>query len=314
MTSRPEPSATRVLLAFAAVYVIWGSTYLFIRIALDTMPPFVMAGMRFLIAGVLTLGWALYQKAPAPSPGDYRMGLLTGVLMLSAGNGSVVWAEQHTPSGRVALVVATTPVWMVLVDWARRGGTRPNRYELLGLAIGLGGVAILIGPDVMTLGTGSKEVMGELIVLFGACSWGLGSLVSKYTTAHTTPTMRTALQMLTAGVLLTSVALVRGEWATFSPAAVSLKSWASLAYLVTFGSLVAFTAYIWLLRVVSPAKAGTYAYVNPAVAVLLGWLFAGEGFTARTAVASAVIIAGVALVTLARSATPAPAQSAETTS
>ncbi len=304
-------TASQVVLAFVAVYVIWGSTYLAIRWAEEGgLPPFLMAGARFVIAAALMFAWARRQGAALPAAADVRLGVVTGMMMLTAGNGTVVWSEQFVPSGRVALVVATVPVWMVLVDWARPGGHRPSALELAGLAIGLGGVAYLIGPEALALGQGdARLLLGEVAALAGSASWGIGSLVARYGTGHATPAMRTTLQMATAGVVLSTVALLHGDWRSFDPAAVTAKAWWSFAYLVTFGSLIGFSAYVWLLRVVSPAKASTYAYVNPAVAVFLGWLLAGEPLTLRMLWASAIIIAGVALVTVAK-ALPMPSAKA----
>lgn len=307
MSSSP-PATSRIVAAFLAVYVVWGSTYLGIRVALESMPPYVMAGTRFFAAAALMTAYAFATKAPRPDAQDLRTGLLTGLLMLSAGNGTVTWASQYTASGRIALVVAMTPVWMTLFDWARPGGTRPAKLELVGLVVGFLGVAWLIGPDALGGAHDANVWLGELLVLVGSMSWGGGSLLTRYARGRTTPAMRTALQMWVAGVVLTSVALARGEWHTFDYTAVSARSWLAWGYLVTFGSLVGFTAYVWLLKVVSPPKAATYAYVNPAVALFLGWWLLDEPITSRTLAASAVIISGVAAVTLARRpALPAPA-------
>lgn len=304
--SGSPPSTSRIVAAFLAVYVVWGSTYLGIRVALESMPPYVMAGTRFLASAALMTGYALWARAPRPDGADLRTSVLTGLLMLSAGNGTVTWASQYTASGRIALMVALTPVWMTLFDWARPHGVRPAALEMLGLVIGFLGVAWLIGPDAWG-GAHDATILGaELLVVAGSMSWGGGSLLTRYAKGRTTAAMRTALQMWVAGAVLSSVALVRGEWPRLDPAAVTLRSWLAWGYLVTFGSLVGFSAYVWLLKVVTPTKAATYAYVNPAVALFLGWWLLDEPVTARTLAASGVIIGGVALVTLARRPAPLP--------
>ena len=305
--SDAAPATARIVAAFLAVYVVWGSTYLGIRVALESMPPYVMAGTRFFASAALMTAWALRARAPRPDRQDLRTGLLTGLLMLSVGNGTVTWASQYTVSGRIALVVALTPVWMTLFDWARPQGVRPARLELAGLVVGFLGVAWLIGPDAWG-GTHDATVFGaELLVVAGSMSWGGGSLLTRYARGRTTPAMRTALQMWVAGAALSAVAIVRGEWGALDLSAVTLRSWLAWGYLVTFGSLVGFSAYVWLLKVVTPAKAATYAYVNPAVALFLGWWLLDEPLSSRTIAASAVIIGGVAAVTLARRPAPVPA-------
>jgi drug/metabolite transporter (DMT)-like permease len=256
--------------------------------------------------------YALWRRAPAPDAKDLRTSVLTGLLMLSAGNGTVTWATQFVPSGRIALLVATTPVWMTIFDWARPGGVRPSLGEAAGLLVGLSGVALLIGPEAFSGVTTPAALGGQLLALVGACSWAAGSLLTRYSAGRTTAAMRTALQMWVAAAVLSSVALVRGEWHGFALESVSTRSWLAWWYLVTFGSLVGFTAYVWLLKVVSPSKAATYAYVNPAVALALGWAIGGEPLTGRTLAASAVIIGGVALVTIAKRPAPLPAPKTHT--
>lgn len=311
-SSAPSPSTARILAAFAAVYVIWGSTYLGIRIGIESIPPYVLAGTRFAASAVLMTAYALWRRAPAPDARDVRTGVLTGLLMLSAGNGTVTWATQFVPSGRIALLVATTPVWMTIFDWARRGGVRPSLGEVAGLLVGLSGVALLIGPDAWTGAATPAALGGQLLALVGACSWAAGSLFTRYSAGRTTAAMRTALQMWVAAVVLTTVAALRGEWQGFVLSQVSLRSWIAWWYLVLFGSLIGFTAYVWLLKVVSPSKAATYAYVNPAVALALGWAIAGEPLSTRTLTASAIIIGGVALVTIAKRPAPPPAPNPHT--
>lgn len=286
------PAVVRVLLAFAAVYVIWGSTYLAIRFAIETIPPFTMAGARFLTAGALLYGWARARGVPRPTRRQLRDGAVVGAFLLLGGNGAVVWAEQWVPSGLAALLVATVPLWMVILDWLQGGGARPSPGIGFGLVWGLAGVALLTGG----LGAEAFEpraLVGGLVILGGSLSWAAGSIYARSATVPTAPRMATAVQMLAGGALLTVAGAGAGEWAGFDPGAVSLRSAAALAYLIVFGALVAYSAYIWLLGVTTAARVSTYAYVNPVVALLLGWALADEPLTPRTLVAAGVILSAV---------------------
>lgn len=297
----PAPARWAVLGAFAAVYLIWGSTYLAIRIAIETLPPFLMAGGRFLVAGGLLYAWLRLRGAARPELRHWVSASVSGGLMLLGGNGGVVWAEQYVPSGLAALIVAMVPLWMVLFDWLRPGGERPGRPILLGLLVGLAGVVVLVGPE-EAAAQGAVPWIPALVLLCASASWSLGSLWSRRAELPRSPLLGTALQMLGGGALLTLFALVRGEAGAVDPAAWSARSLAALAYLVVFGSLVGFTCYVWLLKVSTPAKAATYAYVNPIVAVVLGWAIVDEPLTWRVGVAGALVVGAVALVTTARAA------------
>ena len=288
------PSRARVYSAFAAVYVIWGSTYLAIHFALETLPPFLMAAARFLAAGGLLYAWARLRGVPAPGRPEWRSAIVVGGLLFLGGNGAVVWAQQYVPSGVAALVVAIEPILFVLLDGMRRR-KRPRRTVMIGLALGLVGVAVLIGPGKL-LGGGRVDPTAALVLVAGAFCWAVGSLLSRGFRMPESPAMATALTLLGGGALLLVASLLRGELAAFDPALVSGRSLLALFYLISFGSLVAFTAYLWILRVATPARAATYAYVNPVVAVLLGWAFAGESLTARMAIAAAIIVGSVALI------------------
>ena len=291
---------SRVITAFGSVYLIWGSTYLAIRYAVATIPPFLMGGARFLTAGVILYVWARQRGARPPTRSQWRAACLTGVLLLVCGNGAVIWAEQHIASGIVALIVAVVPLWMVLLDWLRPGGTRPRSAVFLGLALGLGGLALLIGPDAFTgQRAGGVGVWIALVPVLGSLFWALGSIVSRYAARPASSTLATGMQMLAGGAAFLVVSALTAELRHFDVHAVATSSIVGLLYLVTFGSLAGFTAYIYLLGATTPAKVSTYAYVNPVVAVILGWAIAGEPFTARTALAAAVILAGVAIITLA---------------
>ncbi|MFN2386418.1 MAG: EamA family transporter [Thermoanaerobaculia bacterium] len=294
MAETAPPARSRVYAAFAAVYVIWGSTYLAIHFALDTLPPFLMAAARFLAAGALLYGWARFRGTPAPGGAQWRPAIVVGGLLFLGGNGAVVWAQQYVPSGVAALLVAIEPMLFVLLDGMRRR-ERPRGTVMIGLVLGLLGVAVLIGPGKL-LGGGRVDPTAALVLVVGAFCWAVGSLLSRGARMPESPVMATALTLLGGGALLLVASLVRGEFAGFDPAAVSARSFLALLYLISFGSLVGFTAYLWILRVATPARAATYAYVNPVVAVLLGWAFAGESLTARMAVAAAVIVGSVALI------------------
>jgi drug/metabolite transporter (DMT)-like permease len=291
-----HPARLPVLLAFAAIYVIWGATYLAIRFAIETVPPLLMAAVRFLIAGGALYAWLRWRGAARPAATHWRAAAMVGAFMLLGGNGAVVWAEQRVPSGVTALLVAMVPLWMVLIDWARPGGVRPTLLVAAGLALGLAGLALLIGPEQL-LGGARTDHAGALVLALGCLSWSLGSVYSRHAPLPSSPQLATAMEMLAGGALLLVASLARGEWPLLDPHAVSLRSLAALGFLVVFGSLVAFSAYIWLLRQTTPARVSTYAYVNPVVAMLLGWAFAGEPLSARTLLAAAVIVAGVVLIT-----------------
>ena len=308
-TQRPPKRAT-VIAAFAAVYVIWGSTYLFIKYAIETMPPWLMAGTRFGLAGALLYGWVRLRGTDAPSRGAWRTAMITGPLLLLGGNGAVVWAEQRVPSGITALLVAMVPLWMVLVDWLRPGGLRPRWLTGLGIAIGLGGLVILVGPAALAGHAGNIDLRGAGVLVFGSLSWAIGSIVARQSERPSSPLLATAIQMLCGGAALVIAGLVSGEAAQVNLAAITLRSLLSYVYLVLFGSLVGYTAYVYLLGATTAARVSTYAYVNPVVAVFLGWMFASEPITARTLVAAAVILVGVATITLAGSASRSATQSA----
>ncbi|HEV8631542.1 MAG TPA: drug/metabolite exporter YedA [Thermoanaerobaculia bacterium] len=322
MTAAARRSRLKVAAAFAAVYVLWGSTYLAIRFALETLPPFWMASSRFLIAGSLLYVWARRRGAAPPQRLHWRSALIVGGLLLLGGNGGVVWAEQRVPSGLAALLVATVPLWMVMLDGAGRGWRRPATQVLLGVALGLAGVALLVGPGRFAGGRG-VDPLGAVVLIAASLSWTAGSLYSRRAPLPASPLLGTAMQMLGGGACLAVAGLVAGEWHRLDLAAASQRSLLAVAYLVVFGSLVGFTAYAWLLRVSTPPLVATYAYVNPVVAVLLGWAFAGEPVTARTLVAAAVIVGAVMLITThrarpravaspPRSQTPTPQVDAET--
>jgi drug/metabolite transporter (DMT)-like permease len=312
MPSRTLPRpGWRIVAAFAAVYLIWGSTYLAIRFAIETLPPFLMAGTRFLLAGALLHLWARVRGAPAPERAHWAPSLLLGALFFLVGNGGVVWAEQRVPSGLAALLVAVTPVWTAVFEW-RRGGAAPSFGTVTGLVAGLTGVALLVAPG--QLGSGMPiSLPGAAACMISSMGWSLASVLSRGRRLPESPAIASSLQMLCGGGLLATAGLLTGEGAAVHLHAITPRSVLALCYLIVFGSLVAFTAFTWLLRVSTVSRVATCAYVNPVVAVLLGWAVAGERLTIRTVVAAAVIIGAVVLLTTARSRRPALSQSGPVT-
>lgn len=289
-----------MIAAFAAVYVIWGSTYLAIKFAIETLPPFLMSGVRFLIAGAALTIWARWRGGAArPAREHWRSAIVVGALLFLGGNGGVVWAEQFIPSGLAALLVATEPLWIVLLSWLRPGGKRPAGLTALGLAAGFGGVWLLIGPGIAAGGgaAGGAATLGVIAVIAAAFSWALGSIYSLRAPFPESPFLTSGMQMLAGGALLSLLGLFSGEWARVDVGRASALSIGAFLYLIVFGSIIAFTAYSWLLRVATPARAATYAYVNPVVAVLLGWALAGESLTPRMLLGAGIIVASVALLT-----------------
>jgi drug/metabolite transporter (DMT)-like permease len=290
-------SALKVALALGAVYVIWGSTYLAIRFAIETIPPFLMAGARYVTAGALLYGWARLRGAPRPSLLHWRSATVIGAFLLLVGNGGVVWAEQRVDSGLAALLISTEPIWIVLLVWLRAGRQqRPNPRVVAGLLLGFTGLVMLVRPS----GSAGIDPVGATALVLASLSWAWGSLYGMRAPLPASPLATTGMQMLAGGGLLLTASALTGEPARFALAEVSARSALALAYLVVFGAIVAFTAYVWLLRVAPPVLVSTYAYVNPVVAVFLGWAMAGEPLTAGTLTAAAVILGGVALISTAQ--------------
>jgi drug/metabolite transporter (DMT)-like permease len=294
------PSRTALVLAFAAIYVIWGSTYLGIRVAVETMPPFTMAGVRFVLAGGLLFAFLRWRGAAWPTARQWWSNAIIGAFLLLGGNGCVAWAEQFVPSGVTALLIGVQPLFFVLTEWAWPGGTRPTAAIMAALLLGFAGVAWLAAPW-QSVREGGIDLAGVLAVLGACVSWAIGSIYSRHARHGAEPLLASSLQMLTGGATLLLVAALHGDLAQFHPAAVSTRSWAALAYLIGCGSLVGFSTFVWLIKHSTPARVSTYAYVNPIVAVFLGWLILDEPVTGRTLAASAVIIAAVVMITLQKS-------------
>jgi len=299
-------SRNSIIAAYAAVYIIWGSTYLGIRFAIQTIPPFLMGGVRFFIAGVILFTIMRMKGARKPTAVQWRNTAIVGAGLILGGNGMVLWAEQYVPSGLTALLVAILPFWMALLDWVRPGGRRPTIGVSIGLIVGVIGLIFLIGPSALHPGSapdasGGVVLFGALGLMFGSLCWAFGSLFAQHSDLPESALLSTSMQMICGGFLLFVVALIRKEHMQFDLAEVSTRSLIAFLYLIFIGALVAYSAYVWLLTVQPPSRVSTYAYVNPVVAVFLGWALAGEALTLRTAIASAIIIAGVILITTARS-------------
>ncbi len=293
-------SRAQIIAAFASIYLIWGSTYLAISYAVETIPPFIMGGIRFVVSGAMLYLWARYRGAPRPARLHWRNAIVAGGFLLLGGNGAVVWAEQFVPSGLTALLVSILPFWLVIIEWVRPPRKRPSGAVLVGLFLGFIGIVVLVGQSDVG-GHGDVSPIGALVLILGSLSWAIGSFWSRDAQLPESGLLTTGMEMLGGGALLLIVGAVTGELAHTDIHRISNASAVGLLYLITFGSLLGFTSYIWLLDKVSPARLGTYAYVNPIVAVLLGWAIAGERLSIRTGVAAAIVICAVALITTARS-------------
>ncbi len=299
---RSHASRAQIIAAFASIYLIWGSTYLAISYAVETIPPFIMGGVRFVISGAMLYLWARYRGALKPARLHWRNAIVAGGFLLLGGNGAVVWAEQIVPSGLTALLVSILPFWLVIIEWVRPPHKRPSGAVLLGLVLGFIGIVVLVGPSHIG-GHGDVSPIGALVLILGSLSWAIGSFWSRDAQLPESGLLTTGMEMLGGGSLLLIVGAATGELAHTDIHRVSNASAVGLLYLITFGSLLGFTSFIWLLDKVSPARLGTYAYVNPIVAVLLGWAIAGESLSLRTGLAAAIVICAVAIITYARSTT-----------
>jgi len=298
-------SATLLLIAFAAVYIVWGSTYLAIRIGIESLPPLILAGIRHLTAGLLLYPAVRWKTAIRPTAANWRAAVVTGFLLLFLGNGGVSLAEQTVPSGVAALLVATVSLWLVFLDWLRPRGHQPVPRVVFGLVMGFAGMALLVGPAHLG-GSQRIDPGGAAILVFASFSWACGSLYAKHGGMPSSPMLGVALQSLTGGAILLIAAFFAGEYHAFQFAGVTLRSWLAMGYLIVFGSGIGFSAYLYILHKSTAARVGTYAFVNPVVALFLGWLIASEPITLRTALAAAVILTAVVLVITAPHRTSAP--------
>ncbi|MBI5652454.1 MAG: EamA family transporter [Chloroflexi bacterium] len=291
MSQHTVPARWRVIAAFAAVYLIWGSTYLAMRFAIETIPPFLMGAVRYLGAGALL--YAITRRRGAPTRLHWRDALIVGALLPFGGNGGVIWSQQFVPSSIAALIVATASLWMVLLNWVRGDRVRPTLGVILGIGLGLFGIALLVG-----IGEGGMNYnpIGIIVLLFAALAWASGSLYSRRAHTPADPLQATALQMLVASGLFIIAGIATGEPQRVRLDLVSQRSLFAVGYLIVFGSLIAYSAYVWILRVSTPTRASTYAFVNPVIAVFLGWALGGETITPRTIIATIAIVVAVALI------------------
>ena len=311
-TIEPTPTPKQgapIWLGMLVLYVVWGSTYLGIAIAVDTIPPFLMAAVRFLLAGAILLAWSIAREGRSfvrPSRREWRDSAIVGALLLAGGNGLVAFGEGTVPSGIAALLVALMPVWVAILGGIFLGDRLP-RLAVIGIAVGFAGVAILVGPSAVG-GAGALDPLGLGACLLAPIAWAAGSLfASRRAALPSRPLVATGLQMSLGGLVLAVMAALSGELATFDPAAVTRDSLLAFAYLTVIGSILAFTVYGWMLRAAPLPLVATYAYVNPVVAVILGWLVLGEAIDPRSVLAGAVIVFGVALIITARGRMQRPA-------
>lgn len=296
MTSSARPPAWRLLLAFAIIYVVWGSTYLAIRIGVREIPPFLMAGLRFTVAGVIMWTWMRARGTPSPTLREWRDASILGTLMFLIDYACLFWAEQRVPSGIAAVILAMIPVCITLLEITFLRTQRLTLRLATGLAIGIIGVMVLMNPSA-SLGEAPLDRRGVIALLVSCCGWSIGTIVTKRLTLPASKPMSAAAQMLSGGVQLLVLAAIAGEFTHFRPPNISVAAWSSLLYLIIAGSIIGYTAYVWLLHYESPTKVGTYAYVNPVVAVILGATLGGETLGRRTILGTAFILVSVAAIT-----------------
>lgn len=290
-----QGSSTLVYLSYAAVYIIWGSTFFAIRIAIETLPAILVPALRHLAVGMVFFPVFRSVSGERPNYYQWRTAVLVGVLLLAMGNGGVSWAEKIVPSGIAALLVSTVSLWMVLIDWLRPGGVRPGPRVLGGLVLGFAGMVLLVGPGKLG-GSDRVSPLGAVVLIAASLAWAAGSIYSKHHPLPRSPLLGTGMQCLAGGVTLLLATVVSGELHGFRFSQVSSRSWLALGYLAIFGSAVGFSAYVYILKHSSATRVATYAFVNPVVALILGWSFGGEALSPRTMLASGIILAAVLLV------------------
>lgn len=296
MTSSVRPAPWKLLLAFAIIYLVWGSTYLAIRIGVREIPPFLMAGLRFTVAGFVMWGWMRVTGTPSPTLREWRDATVLGTLMFLIDYACLFWAEQRVPSGVAAVILAMIPVCITLLEIAFLRTQRLTLRLALGLAIGIVGVVVLMNPSA-SLGEAPLDHRGVIALLVSCCGWSIGTIVTKRLKLPESKPMSAAAQMLSGGVQLLALAAIAGEFTHFRAQDISSGAWFSLIYLIIAGSIIGFTAYVWLLHYESPTRVGTYAYVNPVVAVILGAVLGGETMGRRTILGTVLILISVAAIT-----------------
>ncbi|MDH3891203.1 MAG: EamA family transporter [candidate division Zixibacteria bacterium] len=294
----------KIALGFAAIYIIWGSTYLAIRLGVGSIPPFMMAGIRFMVGGLIMYTWMRARGVAAPSPKHWWTASVIGTLLAAGGTGLVTWAETTVPSGLTALLVAMVPMWIVLVDWLRPNGIKPRRLVVAGLGLGFFGVALLINPTDIG-GVGEIDKFGALLIVLATMSWAIGSVYSRHAEQPSSKLLGASMQMLVGGGVLLLASALTGEFNSYDVGATTLESWMALTYLITVGS-GAFAVYIWLIGASTPSKVATYAFVNPVIALVLGALVAGEALSGWTFFCSVIVILAVFMIirSKARAAQP----------
>jgi drug/metabolite transporter (DMT)-like permease len=296
MDSASQPRAWKVLLAFAIIYFVWGSTFLAIRVGVREVPPFLLAGIRFLIAGIVLYGWMRARGTPSPTVREWGAASILATLIFVFDYGLLFWAERRVPSGIAAVMMATIPAFMAIAEIVFLRTQRLTWRLALALLLGMAGVAVLVLPA-MSLGEAPVDTWGACALIFAAVSWSVAASLSRKLPSPADKVMSSGIQMLAGGVLLMLTAALLGEFGGFQVQSVSRGAWLSLTYLIVAGSIVGFTAYVWLLHHESPTKVGTYAYVNPVVAVLVGYFLGGEAIGRRTIVGTLLVLVSVVVIT-----------------
>jgi drug/metabolite transporter (DMT)-like permease len=296
METAAPPRAWKVWLAFAIIYLVWGSTFFAIRVGVREVPPFLLAALRFLVAGIVLYAWARSRGIPSPTAAEWRGAMMLAVLIFVGDYGGVFWAERRVPSGIAAVMLATIPSFMALSEILIMKTQRLTGRLALALLLGIGGVGVLVSRSA-ALGDAAIDAVGACVLLLASLSWSIASALSRKLPSPPVKTMSSAAQMCAGGILLTIVAASLGEFREFHPQAVSAKAWFALVYLIVAGSIVGFTAYVWLLHHESPTKVGTYAYVNPIVAVLVGYFLGGEPIGVRTIAGTMLVLVSVVIIT-----------------
>ena len=299
--SQKNPSKALVVTAFALLYIIWGSTYLGILIAVKSIPPFLMAGTRFVIAGIILYTWCRLKGEATPDIKSIGHISFSGILLLFIGNSGLVWVEQYLPSGFAAIVIATTPLWFVILDKRQWKFHFANKPIILGLLIGFAGVlSLFAGKSDIHFSDNKMQLISFFVLVLGSISWASGTLYSKYKKTNGSNGMKASIQMMAAGLIASATSISTGELHQFSWSNVSTEAIMAVAYLITFGSLIGYMSFVFLMSVRPPSIVGTYAYVNPVVAVFLGWMFAHEQITWHQIIALVIILTGVIIVNFSK--------------
>jgi drug/metabolite transporter (DMT)-like permease len=289
-----------IIITLVSVYIFWGGTYLGMKVAIETIPPFIMAGVRFLIAGAVLYFISRLMGVKRPNKKEWKGAGIVGALLLLGGNGVIAWAEQRVPSGIASLIVATVPLWIILFSWLGYHGKKPNTGVIIGIVLGLIGIGTLVLTPGSIKGNHGIDLIGILALLFASLSWSFGSLYSRRAVLPKSPLMSTALQMLVGCALLLLVSFFLGDWSKLHVSEISFRSYVAMGYLIFFGSIIGYNAYIWLFKNAEPSLVSTYDFVNPIIAVFLGWLLAKEKLNSNSLIASVIIISAVIIITVYR--------------